>query len=109
MLDYKEIGNRIRSYRKKSGYTQEQLALSICSSAAYISYIERAIKRPSLQKLSQIADVFGIPLDDLVSQSAPPPDSLSALPSLLSERSSRERRLVLNNLKEIIYIIEHTG
>ena len=109
MLDYKEIGNRIRLYRKKTGYTQEQLALSICSSAAYISYIERAIKKPSLQKLAQIAEVLDVSVDELISQGDPPPDLLSSLPSLMQDRTLREKKKILNNLKEIIYILERTG
>ena len=44
MLDYKNIGQRIRHYRKRRGYTQEQLGLSINTSGAYISNIERGVK-----------------------------------------------------------------
>ena len=36
MLDYHSIGNRIRKYRKRCGYTQEELGLSIDTSGPYI-------------------------------------------------------------------------
>ena len=57
MLDYHSIGNRIRKYRKRCGYTQEELGLSIDTSGPYISNIERA----------DIAEVLGVTLNDLVS------------------------------------------
>ena len=62
MLDYSYIGKRIRFYRKELGYSQEELALTLHTSTAYISSIERAKKKPSLQKLVQIADLFEITL-----------------------------------------------
>ena len=67
MVDYKEVGKRIRYYRQKRNFTQEQLAFDINTSAAYLSNIERAIKKPSLQKLIQISEVLEISIDDLVS------------------------------------------
>ena len=69
MLDYHSIGNRIRKYRKRCGYTQEELGLSIDTSGPYISNIERAVKKPSLENLADIAEVLGVTLNDLVSSS----------------------------------------
>ena len=57
-IDYIVVGARIRKYRLERGITQEDLAFQINTSAAYISNIERGIKRPSLQKLVEIAYVF---------------------------------------------------
>ena len=56
MLDYHSIGNRIRKYRKRCGYTQEELGLSIDTSGPYINNIERAVKKPSLENLADIAE-----------------------------------------------------
>ncbi len=66
MLDYMEIGIRIRRLRHERGITQEELAYEIETSAAYISNIERGIKKPSLQKLFDIAGVFHVTLNDLI-------------------------------------------
>ena len=41
MTDYSKVGKRIRYYRKKNGYTLEQLAFEIQSSASYISTLMR--------------------------------------------------------------------
>ena len=66
MIDYNIIGSRIRQYRLDKGITQEELAFEINTSAAYISNIERGIKKPSLQKLSEIADVMNVTLNDFI-------------------------------------------
>ena len=106
MLDYTLIGERIRYYRKKRGYTQEKLAETICTSAAYISNIERAVKKPSLQKLAQIAGVFEIPVDDLIASDDYDTGMLQSLPAILDQCTSREKRQILKSLSEIMHIIE---
>ena len=65
-LDYYVIGSRIRQYRQESGITQEDLALQINTSTAYISNIERGLKKPSLQKLVEIADVMHVTVNDFI-------------------------------------------
>ena len=63
MLDYISIGKRIRHHRKRRGLTQEQLGLSINTSGAYISNIERAVKKPSLDNLAAIAETLDITIN----------------------------------------------
>ena len=67
MIDYVGIGKRIRFFREHKGFTQEQLAYAINTSAAYISNIERAKKKPSLEKIVQIAEVLAITIEELIS------------------------------------------
>ena len=106
MIDYVEVGKRIRDYRIKNGITQEQLAFDIETSASYLSNIERAIKKPSLQKLAQIADVLGISVEDLISPpNGPPSDGLADLEKLVVLCSKSDRDRLLNNLYEIINIL----
>lgn len=57
-IDHKAIGQRIKSQRKKCGWTQDQLAESVGVTVGYISQIERGITRANLDMLSQIADVL---------------------------------------------------
>ena len=71
MLDYTEVGRRIKYYRQKRGLTQEQLAFDIHTSAAYISNIERSIKKPSLQKIILISEVLEISVDELLGSGQP--------------------------------------
>ena len=71
MIDYTEVGKRIKYYRQKRGLTQEQLAFDIHTSAAYISNIERSIKKPSLQKIILISEVLEISVDELIGSVQP--------------------------------------
>ncbi len=65
-INYTKVGRLIRHYRSQKKITQEELAFRIGSSAAYISCIESAKKKPSLQKITQISDALGITVNDLI-------------------------------------------
>lgn len=70
-INYHTVGLRIRRFRLEKKITQEELAFQIDTSAAYISNIERGRKKPSLEKLTEIADVLGVTLNDLIYSSSP--------------------------------------
>ena len=105
MLDYKNIGRRIRHYRKRRGYTQEQLGLSINTSGAYISNIERGVKKPSLDNLVSIAEILDVTVNDMIQ---PMHDELAQrkIDALLALCSPPERTRLEENLHEIITILE---
>lgn len=103
MLDYKGIGKRVRFYRKQKGLTQEQLGLSINTSGAYISNIERAVKKPSLENLAAIAEALDITVDDMIT-----PPRNNGLESLIVNCSSGTRSKIRSSLNDIINILEQT-
>ena len=55
IIDYKLIGNRIRERRIQKGFTQESVAEYLNISVSYISRIERAGTKISLETLVKIA------------------------------------------------------
>ena len=79
MIDYVTVGMRIRYYRQRKGITQEQLAYTVNTSAAYISYIEHAKKKPSLEKIAQISKTLGVTIDELVLVSDEIPDQFNEI------------------------------
>ena len=105
MLNYKSIGKRIRHYRKRRGYTQEQLGLSINTSGAYISNIERGVKKPSLDNLVSIAETLDITVNDMI---MPMYDELDQkkISDLLSRCSPHERTRLESSLYEIMTILK---
>ena len=105
MLNYKSIGKRIRHYRKRRGYTQEQLGLSINTSGAYISNIERGMKKPSLDNLVSIAETLDITVNDMI---MPMHDELAQrkINDLLTHCPPLERARIEANLHEIITILK---
>ena len=59
MVDYADIGKRIRACRLAKGMTQEQLANEVCVVVMHISHIETGNSVPSLKK--SLRKVYGKP------------------------------------------------
>jgi transcriptional regulator with XRE-family HTH domain len=61
------LDQRIKSLRKKAGWSQQKLAEKAGLSFNVITKIEqRVAKRPTIQTMVKLADAFGISLDELV-------------------------------------------
>lgn len=66
-LNYYEIGQRIRKYRKAHGMSQEQLAEKVGISVTHMSHIETANTKLSLSVFVDIARALEVQTDDLLS------------------------------------------
>lgn len=62
----KRIGNNIRKYRTKKGWTQEKLAFVSELHRAYVGHIERGEKNIGLENLEKIAKALKRPIKDLL-------------------------------------------
>ena len=62
----KKIGRRIKQVRKEKNITQEDLALNSGLNRAYIGYIERGERNPSLQNIARIAIALNVSLAELM-------------------------------------------
>ena len=109
MLDYKNIGKRIRHYRKRRGYTQEQLGLSINTSGAYISNIERGVKKPNLDNLAAIAEILDITINDMIVHEYDDLDKIFENTDIISNCPPEDRTKLKVNLCEIITILKQNG
>ncbi len=58
----KEIGERLRDYRKKKKITTVELAAKTGFSQSYLSQLERGKIKPSVGALQKISHVFGVPM-----------------------------------------------
>lgn len=61
----KTIGQRIRHYRTKLGWSQEKLAEYAGCHETYIGQVERGEKNATLESIEKIAAALGIPLSRL--------------------------------------------
>ena len=61
-----ELGERLRTARKESGYTQEKLAEMSGIGTVYLGEIERGKKMPSLNTFIKITEALGISVDYLL-------------------------------------------
>ena len=64
-IDFKLIGSRIKTTRKKAGRTQEWLAEQIDVSVGYISQIERGDYSPSVTLALKLAKLCNVTVEDI--------------------------------------------
>ena len=60
------LGNRVRTLRRKLGWTQVEMAEMLGVDRSYLSEIETGKKDPSLRVLKTIADGFKLSLSQLL-------------------------------------------
>lgn len=59
------FGQRLRSVRLDSGFSQERLAELACLDRTYISLLERGKRNPSLLCVFSLAEALGVTLSDM--------------------------------------------
>ena len=67
----KTISNNMLIYRKRAGLTQAELAEKINYSDKAVSKWERGDGVPDVAVLCEMAEIFGVTLNDMVSENAP--------------------------------------
>lgn len=65
-INYALIGVRIKETRHQCGLSEEELAELADLSTVYISYIENAKRKPSLESLIKICNALDITMDELL-------------------------------------------
>lgn len=65
-LDYNKIGNRIRTVRKKLGWTQAELAFNANVTTTHLSHIETGNTKLALPTIVKIANALSVSVDDLL-------------------------------------------
>ena len=66
MLDYGDIGKKIRQLRKENNLSQEQLAEKVWISATHMSHIETGATKLSLPVLVDIANALSVGVDEIL-------------------------------------------
>lgn len=98
MIDYKNIGARIRSVRRKQKMTQEQLADAVGVGVTHISHIETGNSIPSLQVFVDILNVLNSSADELLcielDKAAPKFDKW--IYDIFSDCTDKERKLMID-------------
>ncbi|MDQ0361499.1 helix-turn-helix domain-containing protein [Breznakia pachnodae] len=74
-LNYEDIGNRIKTFRKEKNLTQQKLADIVDIVTSNVSHIERGTTKVSLPTLVKIANALEVTVDEIlcgnVKQAAP--------------------------------------
>ena len=95
-LNYMRIGRRVQEIRKMRKLSQADLAELADISVPYISHIETALKKPSLESVVKIADALGVTVDQLLNgnQSNDHHTYEAEVAELLADCNSKERRMI---------------
>lgn len=71
MFEMKQIGKKITDLRKATNMTQMELADKLSISFQAVSNWERGNTMPDISKLPELAEIFGISVDELLNGKAP--------------------------------------
>lgn len=71
MVDYKAIGQRIKSYRKSADLTQETVAEYAGITTVYLSKIENGHVHPTIDLLYDICGIIGCDIGDIFRDVSP--------------------------------------
>nr|DAQ63012.1 MAG TPA: Helix-turn-helix XRE-family like protein [Caudoviricetes sp.] len=106
-IDHKQIGNRIKEVREQNDYSQAKLAEETDLSVSYISHIENAKRKASLESIVRIVNVLGITVDELLAgvQLHNPTDYQTDIDLLMAECSPDEKRFIFELVKTSIDIM----
>ena len=113
-MDYSLLGKNIKKYRKLRGLTQEKLSENIYISPVFMSQIETASRKPSLETVVNIADCLKVSVDLLINDTfqnkeaadyiSPPltNEQLNILSFALQKRSAEEISALLKSLTHLL-------
>lgn len=89
-----KLADRLVALRKERGFSQEELADRLGISRQAVSKWEQALSSPDLDNLVRLAQLYGLPLDELVCVDAPPAAKLpQGAVDGAGERSGESARL----------------
>ena len=98
-MDYYEIGQRIRKYRKAQRLSQEELSEKVGISVTHMSHIETGNTKLSLPVLVELAAVLEVRTDDLLFDAYPVSKTSSIIEiSQILESCSAQQALVIKDI-----------
>ena len=97
-LNIIQIGKRIRTIRKKRGFSQDYLAGKIGCNSSYLSYIESGVKCMSLEVFVKMANALNVSADELLLENLS--NNIMAtnheFSEILTDCSEYEKRILLD-------------
>ncbi len=106
-VDHKQIGKRIKEIRQQHNYSQARLAEETNLSVSYISHIENARKKASLDSVIRIVNTLGITVDELLAgvQMHNPTEYQTDIDLLMADCTADEKRFIYELVKSNIDIM----
>lgn len=110
-INHKQIGYRIKEVREQNHISQAQLAEMTDLSISYISHIENAKRKASLESIIRIVNALGITVDELLAgvQMNNPTAYQTDIDILMENCSENEKRFIYELIKAILESIHKNG
>lgn len=97
------VGRAIARQRSRSGLTQEQVAERLGVGNEAVSRIERGIVMPNIERLVELAAIFGCETADLLTEgSSRSEDQARRIYALLSRLEVADRDLVMDLVERLV-------
>lgn len=102
------IGERIKTYRNRAGYSQEELAERAGVHSTYIGQLERGEKNATLESIEKVTRALNIPLE-ILTEKIVLGDTTNEIPNkfydLISPLNVKEQEYLYKIVKEIVKYI----
>ena len=100
-VNHRQIGYRIKEVREQNHFSQAQLAEMTDLSVSYISHIENAKRKASLEAIIRIVNVLGSTVDELLAgvQMNNPAAYQTDIDILMEDCSENEKRFIYELIK----------
>ena len=110
-INHRQIGYRIKEVREQNHISQAQLAEMTDLSISYISHIENAERKASLESIIRIVNALGITVDELLAgvQMNNPTAYQTDIDILMENCSENEKRFIYELIKAILESIHKNG
>ena len=110
-VNHRQIGYRIKEVREQNHISQAQLAEMTDLSVSYISHIENAKRKASLESIIRIVNALGITVDELLAgvQLHNPTAYQTDLDLLMAECTENEKRFIYEMIKASIDSMRKNG
>ena len=110
-VNHRQIGYRIKEVREQNHLSQAQLAEITDLSVSYISHIENAKRKASLESIIRIVNALGITVDELLAgvQMNNPAAYQTDIDILMEGCSENEKRFVYELIKIILETMHKNG
>jgi transcriptional regulator with XRE-family HTH domain len=110
-INHRQIGKRIKEIREQNNLSHAELAEATELSVSYISHVENAKRKASLESVLRIVNALGITVDELLAgvQLHNPTSYQTDIDLLMAECSEKEKRFVYEIIKASIEALHHNG
>ena len=103
---FKSIGRVLAQRRESTGLTQEQVAEVLQIGTEAVSRMERGITMPTIQRMAELADIYGCGIEELVIATSTR-DQAELISQILHTLPEADRAMIVEVVQKIAERLKH--